>query len=355
MNVSAIEPTDKLANFALLENYGGLEKVQEALVNGDPNKALGSYINFIVRYSIGLLSIGAVIMLVYAGIKYITVETFTGKSDSKKIIQRAIGALVLLFSAFIFFDQLNPELLKVRFKPLVTEGAIKESDKRYGNFFDDDDDAVKKYESQGYTDNGSCDYYYLGNSHDGGRVPCNTAREAYFSENKDKEFITKCLDNTDLGPNAFCFYTKNKAQQEVEDADTRFIKDYLKQSTDAQSNGFTLFNSYTGGGNITDSLNKCTEYKEKVNPEDVYKQKCLCRSYEGKAKCDFFIKKYSSYPGKKAIEDGYEAKNSFKSFSECTSSGSSEYPDEDVRCLLYPSTIVREVIYILYVKKSSTQ
>jgi TRAP-type C4-dicarboxylate transport system permease small subunit len=67
---------------------------------------------------LGLLSIGAVIALVYAGITYIGSETWSKKSDAKDLIIRSIGALVLMFSAFIFFDQLNPELLKVRFKPI---------------------------------------------------------------------------------------------------------------------------------------------------------------------------------------------------------------------------------------------
>ncbi len=114
--------------FVLLENYPGLEKVEEAL-NLKPGDvgyedrssiALGTYIDWIVKLSLGLLSIGAVITLVYAGITYIGSETWSKKSDAKDLILRSVGSLVLMFSAFIFFNQLNPELLKVRFKPVKT-------------------------------------------------------------------------------------------------------------------------------------------------------------------------------------------------------------------------------------------
>ena len=69
------EASEAAEGFALLENYSGLEKVQEAVAVGDSSKALGAYIDFIVKFSLGLLSIGAVIMLIYAGITYIGSET----------------------------------------------------------------------------------------------------------------------------------------------------------------------------------------------------------------------------------------------------------------------------------------
>jgi hypothetical protein len=44
-------------------------------------------------------------------------ESFVKKADGKDKIIRALGALLILFSAFIFFNTINPELLKVRFEP----------------------------------------------------------------------------------------------------------------------------------------------------------------------------------------------------------------------------------------------
>jgi hypothetical protein len=50
-------------------------------------------------------------------------ESFIKKADGKDKIIRALGALLILFSAFIFFNTINPELLKVRFKPFKFSGA----------------------------------------------------------------------------------------------------------------------------------------------------------------------------------------------------------------------------------------
>ena len=72
------------SGFALLENYGDeFDDIKDAINEGNSNEALSAYINFIVKFSSGLLSIGAVIMIIYAGIVYIGSETWLKKSDSK--------------------------------------------------------------------------------------------------------------------------------------------------------------------------------------------------------------------------------------------------------------------------------
>lgn len=132
-----LTPEISSAQLLLLEDYGGaLDKVEEAinLKQGDAdfenrsNIAVSAYIDFIVKYATGLLSIAAVIMLIYAGVIYIGSETFSKKSDAKDIIIRSIGAIVLLLSSFVFFQQLNPELLKVRFAPIkITPDTLENS------------------------------------------------------------------------------------------------------------------------------------------------------------------------------------------------------------------------------------
>ncbi len=110
-----------------LEKYGkyegDLEEVSDKVSAGDSSGALAAYINFIVKFSFGLGSIAAVALIVWGGIEYITSESFSGKSGGKDKIIRAFGALLILFSAFIFFDTINPELRKVRFKPLKVEAG----------------------------------------------------------------------------------------------------------------------------------------------------------------------------------------------------------------------------------------
>jgi hypothetical protein len=104
----------------LLEDYGTLDDdLQSAIDAGATSSVvLATYINMIVRIAIGFGSIGAVILIVWGGIEYITAQTFSSKSDGKDKLKRALGALVILFTSFIVFEQLNPELLKVRFEPI---------------------------------------------------------------------------------------------------------------------------------------------------------------------------------------------------------------------------------------------
>lgn len=102
----------------MLEDYGINKQIISDIKTGDSNAALSSYINFIIKFSIGILSIAVVASLIFSGIEYIVSETFTKKLAGKERIMRSIGSLILVFSAFIFFNQLNPELLKVRFKPI---------------------------------------------------------------------------------------------------------------------------------------------------------------------------------------------------------------------------------------------
>jgi hypothetical protein len=115
----------------LLENYGVATKgIEDALQENKASLALSEYINFIVKYSIGLLSIAAVVSIVYAGMLYISTEAFGKKSEAKSRIVNSIGALLLIFIAFIVFNQINPELLKVRFKPVKssTDKAVDMND-----------------------------------------------------------------------------------------------------------------------------------------------------------------------------------------------------------------------------------
>lgn len=116
---------EKATSIVLLEDYGTLDDdLQTAIQGGDSSLVLKEYIDMIVKIAFGLGSIGAVILIVFGGIEYITAQSFSKKSGGKDKLVRAIGALVILFSSFIVFNQLNPELLTVRFEPLTPENNI---------------------------------------------------------------------------------------------------------------------------------------------------------------------------------------------------------------------------------------
>ena len=119
------------SNFVLLEDFGnsalgkaGLQKEIEDAINSNSQNAIGIYINIIVKYSIGLLSVAAVIHLIYAGFIYVNSETFFKKTDAKQIILKTLGAILLLFASFVFFKQLNPSILEINFKPISDNQTI---------------------------------------------------------------------------------------------------------------------------------------------------------------------------------------------------------------------------------------
>jgi len=124
-------------NNVLLEDYGNLltsvdengDVIEiESLINeGNSSKALGIYIQFIIKLAFGFGSIAAVVLIIYGGIEYIISGTFSKKEGGKKKITHSLGAIALLAISFFFFDIVNPDVLNVRFKPLggdvVVEGA----------------------------------------------------------------------------------------------------------------------------------------------------------------------------------------------------------------------------------------
>ncbi|MFC1801851.1 pilin [Patescibacteria group bacterium] len=74
---------------------------------------IGGYAQEIFRISIGLAAVLAVLMIAVGGIKYMTAEAFTGKSDAKDTIKNAVyGLLIIIFSWLILFT-INPNLIKV--------------------------------------------------------------------------------------------------------------------------------------------------------------------------------------------------------------------------------------------------
>ena len=93
----------------------------------------------------------------WGGVEYVTSESFVGKSDGRDKIARALGALIILFVSFIFLEDINPELTKVRFNILSLEGTVANpsfSDVIGGNDINSEVDKIK--EKYWYTDTDSC-------------------------------------------------------------------------------------------------------------------------------------------------------------------------------------------------------
>ena len=108
---------------------------------------LGDYINKLFQIAIGILGVLSVVMIVIAGVQYMTVESIVGKSDAKERIIGAVSGLLLSLGIFIILHTINPNLLEVNFgsglqtasvgmdapAKVNSDGTIGNSDIKYGN------------------------------------------------------------------------------------------------------------------------------------------------------------------------------------------------------------------------------
>jgi cell wall-associated NlpC family hydrolase len=76
---------------------------------------LGSFINKLFQIAVAILGVVAVIMIIIAGVEYMTVESIYGKSDAKKRIAGAATGLILALGIFIILNTINPQLLNINF------------------------------------------------------------------------------------------------------------------------------------------------------------------------------------------------------------------------------------------------
>ncbi|MEX2010418.1 MAG: hypothetical protein WD874_01275, partial [Parcubacteria group bacterium] len=70
-----------------------------------------TYIEGVVKLAVALAGALAVIMLIVAGIEYMSTEAFTGKSAAKERIRNALVGLLLVIASFTILATINPKLL----------------------------------------------------------------------------------------------------------------------------------------------------------------------------------------------------------------------------------------------------
>ena len=81
--------------------------------NFDPRQetALGTYLNIIIKMTIGLAAVLAVVMIVIGGIEYMTSELVSSKEAGKDRVTQAILGLILALGAYVILYTINPKLL----------------------------------------------------------------------------------------------------------------------------------------------------------------------------------------------------------------------------------------------------
>ena len=69
------------------------------------------FINAIYKMSIGVGAALAVLMIIMVGVQYAATDVAGTKVDLKAKLQMIIGGLILLMSAFVFLEYVNPDLV----------------------------------------------------------------------------------------------------------------------------------------------------------------------------------------------------------------------------------------------------
>ena len=94
-------PVVSLAQFEPLVGIPGLN---------DPSTDINSYINILYALSISIAALLAVIKIIVAGVKYMLSDVVTSKSEAKSDIQGALIGLLVVISAVLILNVINPQL-----------------------------------------------------------------------------------------------------------------------------------------------------------------------------------------------------------------------------------------------------
>jgi hypothetical protein len=88
-----------------------------ATFGGQP---LSNLLNQIFYIGLGIAVVLAIVMIVRGGIQYMTIDAASSKDSGKKMVQAAIGGLVLAFAGILILNTINPKLteLNLSFDPL---------------------------------------------------------------------------------------------------------------------------------------------------------------------------------------------------------------------------------------------
>ena len=105
----------------IIQNYPDIPGAKKP-GEGDPGQELPQLIQYIFRFSLGLVGIVGILALIFAAFGYLTSVGDPAKAASAK--QRIVSALLgilLLLSSYILLKIVNPDLLKLKLeeKPIV--------------------------------------------------------------------------------------------------------------------------------------------------------------------------------------------------------------------------------------------
>ena len=79
----------------------------------DTTQGVGNYINTMIKITIGLISVLAVLMLVVGGIQYMFSNIAGEKAGAKSRMTNAIFGLILMLSSYLILNTINPKLVHI--------------------------------------------------------------------------------------------------------------------------------------------------------------------------------------------------------------------------------------------------
>ncbi len=115
------QPTECPSKYHYCYCTGESYQLAYKIPNPDPSKPpigevadLGSYVNTVYKYLLGISGLVAIVMIMIGGVQYVTSVGGGSVSAAKERIQHAVVGLILLFSAALILQTVNPRLLTLQ-------------------------------------------------------------------------------------------------------------------------------------------------------------------------------------------------------------------------------------------------
>lgn len=102
----------------------GNGNVQRVAIRNLKDFQLGEYIQSLFNIALGVLMVLSVIMIVIAGVEYMTTEAIYSKGAAKKRIMSAVTGLILALGISLILKTINPKLLELNFGRGIEEVKI---------------------------------------------------------------------------------------------------------------------------------------------------------------------------------------------------------------------------------------
>jgi len=120
VQVSAQTPADN--TYTVLAPLPGTTLSDCPQGSTDCKTTLEKYLPGVFKLAIGLSAVAAVLMIVIGGFQYISSDAIMKKSEGKERIKNAVFGLVLVISAWLILNTINPNLLNINLniEPVTT-------------------------------------------------------------------------------------------------------------------------------------------------------------------------------------------------------------------------------------------